>query len=132
MQSWFIVNVGKVSDLYSVLLFYIHLKCKYKYLGISKWTSWGDRREIFKIRKNILIMFLEKKKNIKNYISDYIRYKSVELVWPRAKNGWRKAPSENFGMCPPGRRRRRRRGRPRNSWMQEVTTGMRERGIVDL
>ena len=31
--------------------------------------------------------------------------------------------------CPPGRRRN---GRPRNSWMQEVTTGMRERGIGDL
>ena len=28
--------------------------------------------------------------------------------------------------CPPGRRKK---GRPRNSWMQEVTTGMREKGI---
>jgi hypothetical protein len=31
--------------------------------------------------------------------------------------------------CPLGRRRK---GRPRNSWMQEVTTGMRERKIGDL
>ena len=31
--------------------------------------------------------------------------------------------------CPPGRRRK---GRPRNSWMQDVTTGMREPGIGDL
>jgi hypothetical protein len=28
--------------------------------------------------------------------------------------------------------RRRRQGRPRNSWIQEVTTGMRERRIDDL
>ena len=28
--------------------------------------------------------------------------------------------------CPPGRRRK---VRPRNSWMQEVKTGMREKGI---
>ena len=31
--------------------------------------------------------------------------------------------------CPPGRRRK---GRSRNSWVQEDTTGMRERGIDDL
>ena len=30
---------------------------------------------------------------------------------------------------PPGRRRK---GRPRNSWMHEVTARMRERGIGDL
>ena len=30
--------------------------------------------------------------------------------------------------CPPGRRRRIK-GRPRNSWMQEGTIGMREKGI---
>ena len=33
--------------------------------------------------------------------------------------------------CPPGRRRRRK-DRPRNSWMQEVTTGMREKGINNV
>ena len=31
--------------------------------------------------------------------------------------------------CPPGRRRKRR---PRNSWMQEVTSGMREKGINSM
>jgi hypothetical protein len=31
--------------------------------------------------------------------------------------------------CPSGRRKE---GRPRNSWMQEVTTGKRKRGICDL
>jgi hypothetical protein len=31
--------------------------------------------------------------------------------------------------CPPGRRRKRR---PRNSWIQEVTTGMREKGINNI
>ena len=31
-----------------------------------------------------------------------------------------------LGWCPSGRRRIRK-GRPRNSWMQKVTIGMRER-----
>ena len=35
-------------------------------------------------------------------------------------------PQEDLKWCPPGRRRK---GRPRNSWMQEVTTGVREKGI---
>ena len=30
--------------------------------------------------------------------------------------------------CPPVRRK----GRPRNSWMQEVTTGMREKGVNSM
>jgi hypothetical protein len=38
-------------------------------------------------------------------------------------------PRRIVEWCTPGRRRK---GRPRNSWMQEVTTGMRERGIGDL
>jgi hypothetical protein len=38
-------------------------------------------------------------------------------------------PRRILEWCPTGGRRK---GRPRNSWMQEVTTGMRERGIGDL
>ena len=38
-------------------------------------------------------------------------------------------PRRILEWCPPGRRRK---GRPRDSWMQEVTTGMRERGIGSL
>ena len=36
--------------------------------------------------------------------------------------------------CPPGRRRtrRRRKGIPRNSWTQEVSTGMKEKGITNM
>jgi hypothetical protein len=36
-------------------------------------------------------------------------------------------PQKNVEWCQPGRRRRK--GRPRNSWIQEATTGMREKGI---
>ena len=35
-------------------------------------------------------------------------------------------PQKILDWCAPGRRRK---GRPRNSWMQEITTGMREKGI---
>ena len=38
-------------------------------------------------------------------------------------------PRRILERCPSGRRRK---GRPRNSWMQEVTTGLRERGIGGL
>ena len=38
-------------------------------------------------------------------------------------------PRRILDWCPP---ERRRKGRPRNLWIQEVTTGMREKGIGDL
>ena len=38
-------------------------------------------------------------------------------------------PGRILEWCPRGRRRK---GRPRDFWIQEVTTGMRERGIGDL
>ena len=38
-------------------------------------------------------------------------------------------PRRILEWCPPGRRRK---GRPRNSWMQEIITGMREWGFGDL
>ena len=45
-------------------------------------------------------------------------------------------PRRILEWCPPGRRRRRRRRRrkvrPRNSWIQEVRTGMRKKRIGDL
>ena len=39
------------------------------------------------------------------------------------------AAQDKLLWCPTGRRRK---GRPRNSWMQEVTTGMTEGGINNL
>ena len=38
-------------------------------------------------------------------------------------------PPKILEWCPPGRSRK---GRPRNSWKQEVTTEMREKGIKNL
>ena len=43
--------------------------------------------------------------------------------------GQERLPKRIVALCPSGRRRK---GRLRNSWMQEVITGMRERGIGDL
>ena len=40
-------------------------------------------------------------------------------------------PGKILEWCMPGRRRRRK-GRPRNSWMQEVTTGLRKKGINSI
>ena len=38
-------------------------------------------------------------------------------------------PRKMLGWCPPGRKRK---GRPRNSWMEEVTTGIKEKGIRSM
>ena len=47
------------------------------------------------------------------------------MVWPCAKNGER-VSEIILGWCPSGRRRIRKE-RPRNSWMQKVTTRTREK-----
>ena len=56
--------------------------------------------------------------NIKNSVLDYIRYGHVQ----RMEEG--RLARKILEWCPPGRRRR---GRPQNSWIQEVTIGMSER-----
>ena len=45
---------------------------------------------MLKIRKKIETMLLEKKINIKNSALDYM-IQTVKLVWPRGKDGPRKA-----------------------------------------
>ena len=66
--------------------------------------------------------------NIKYYVLDYIRYKELNRYGHVQRMDEERLPLKILECCPPGRRRR---GRPQNLWMQEVTTGMREieRGI---
>ena len=64
--------------------------------------------------------------NIKNSLLDYLRYKQL--------NGYshvQRMSEEIFFLewCPPGRKRK---GRPQNYWMQEVSTGMREKEINNM
>ena len=67
--------------------------------------------------------------NIKNSVLVYIIYK--QLNW----HGYVQRMNEEsllrkiLEWCPPGRRRE---GRPQNSSMQEVRTGMREKGINNM
>ena len=67
--------------------------------------------------------------SIKDSVLDYVRYK--QLSWYGHVQGMdhERFPRRIFEWCPP---ERRRKGRPRNSWMQEVTTGMGEMGINNL
>ena len=73
-----------------------------------------------KIRNNVI-----REKNIKNSVLDYIRYKQLNWYGHIQRIDKQRILRNILKWCPPGRRRR---GRPRNSWMQEVTTGMRETG----
>ena len=53
------------------------------------------------------------------------------MIWSLAKSERRNVASKRFGMGPHGRRRRRKE-KPINLWMQEVITGMREKGINSM
>ena len=60
--------------------------------------------------------------NNKNSVLDYIRYKQLNWYGHVQRMDQERLPRRTLEWCPPGRRRK---GRPRDSWMQEVTTGMR-------
>ena len=85
---------------------------------------------MFKITKKIRNNVIREKMNIKNSVLDYnIRYKQLNWYDHVQRMYQERLPRRILEWCPPGRRRKER---PRNSWMQEVTTGMRERGTDDL
>ena len=85
-----------------------------------------------KIRNNIVRETL----NNKNSVLDCLKYKQLNWHVHVPRMNKESVPQKILELCPPGRRRRRRRrrrkGRSRNSWMQEVTTGMRGKGIKNL
>ena len=55
-----------------------------------------DVQDYKKIRNNVI----REKINIKNSVLVYIETQTVTLVWPRAKDGSKKAPKANFRMVP--------------------------------
>ena len=61
--------------------------------------------------------------NIKHSALDYIRYQQLNWYGYVQRMDQERLPRRFLEWCLPGRRRKRR---PRNSWMQEVTTGTRE------
>ena len=84
--------------------------------------------EIFKM-ENIRNNVIREKMNIKNSVLDFIRYKQLNWYGHALRMDQQRSPRRILEWCPPGRRRK---GRPQNSWLHKVTTGMRERGICDL
>ena len=68
--------------------------------------------------------------NIKNSVSNYTRHKNLNWYGHLQKNNEERLPGTILKWCPPGGRRRK--GRYRNSQMQEVITGMRGQGINNL
>ena len=71
--------------------------------------------------------------NIKHSVLDYITYKQLNWYEHVRIMDEERLCRKILERCPPGRRRRRRRikGRPRNYWMHEVTTGTGEKECVD-
>ena len=62
-------------------------------------------------------------------VLDYIKYKQLNWYGHVQRMDEERQPRKILESCPHGRRRRK--GRPRNSWTQEVT-GMREKGINNM
>ena len=77
-----------------------------------------------KIRNTVI----RKEINVKYSVTDYVTYK--QLNW---YGHIRRMPEERvlrsaWERCPPGRRGR---GRPRNTWMQEIMMGMKTKGLEE-
>jgi hypothetical protein len=77
------------------------------------------------LRKSVRFSRLQKKNrnnvtrekiNIKNSVLDYMRYKQLNWCGHVQRMDQERLPRKNLEWCPPGRLRK---GRPRNSWMQE-------------
>ena len=83
---------------------------------------------MFKIRK-ITNNVIREKMNIKNSVSHYIRYKQLKWYGQVQRMDEERFPRKILEWCPAGRKRK---GRPRNSWMQEITTGMRKKVIKNM
>ena len=77
----------------------------------------------------VRIQFIREQMKIKNSVLDYIRYKQLNWYGHVQRMDQEKLPRRILQWYLRGRRRK---GRPRNSWMQDVTTGMWERGIGNL
>ena len=70
-----------------------------------------------------------------NAVLGYLIYKQLNWYGHVRRINEERLPRKILEWCPLGERRRRRirrKGRSRNSWVQEVTTGMREKGINNL
>ena len=65
--------------------------------------------------------------NIKNSVLD--RYKQLNWYGHMQRMGEETLPRKFLELCSP---ERRRKVRPRNLWMQEVTRGMRGKGINNM
>ena len=62
-------------------------------------------------------------------VLDCIRYKQLNWYSHVQRIDEERLPRKILEWCPLGKRRK---GRPRKSWMQGVTTGMREKGINNM
>ena len=83
---------------------------------------------MLKIRKKIRNNVIREKMNIKNSVLNYIRHKQLNWYGQVQRMNEEKLPRIFLEWWPPGRTK----GTPWNSWMQEVTTGMREKGIINM
>ena len=90
----------------------------------------GNRRDTQDLKKTHRNNVIWEKKNIKNYVLEYVRYKQAIWYDDLRRMNEEKLPWRFLEWCLLGRRRRK--WRTRNSWIQGVTTGMREKGINSM
>ena len=66
--------------------------------------------------------------NVKNSVIDSVTYKQLNWYGHIRRMPEETIPRRVWEWCPPGRRGR---GRPRNTWMQEIMRGMKTKGLED-
>jgi len=76
----------------------------------------GEMLKFIKTKKNVI----REKTNIKNSFSVNIKYKQLNCYGHLRRMNEESLPQKKI------------KGRPRNLWMQEVTTGIREKGINNM
>ena len=87
------------------------------------------RRSVSSSRlENIINNVIREEMNIKNSVLDYMKYKQLNWYGHVQRMNEERLPRKCLVWCPPGKRG----GRPRNSWIQEVKTGIKEKGFNNM
>ena len=77
-----------------------------------------------KIRNTVI----RKEMNVKNSVIVYVKYKQLSWYGHIRRMPEERIPRRVWEWCPPGRIER---GRPRNTWKQEIMTGMKAKGLEE-
>ena len=101
----------------------MYLELELMSMEINFLRRWARYSRLEKIKNNVI----REKVDIKNSVLGYMRYSQLNWYGHVQRMDEERLPRKILESCPPRRRRKRR---PRNSWMKKGTTGMREGELI--